>query len=1705
MADGNVTAIELQGIIRNQTKIGMKDGMCEDLINLRFRNGSWRPAGKGRFVFSMGHTKGGKPSVSLSYSNLFIHTNVYRHILGVREGALWWFADISADGDFSAKDKRFKICDVESGDMLSVTQTGNLITIISDKGHVTYSFFNQKKNEYVSETIDENGSPDSRTLYPYGNVHFNLDCSDSEERKIKKENERGELYLDEDGGFYKRASSDIYSNNVRWHTYMMSAFAEAQEKNLFTRPFLAMVAVKLYDGTYAFASQPVLLWPREKLSSGDYYAYYTNSDQDLNYFLRNYIFYRDKNTKVAYSPCGKGFLYHLFTTGIKSTGYIGSTTIVKRGSRDEQVYVNTIQPVYVSGTFSTKTGVKRLEKTYGEPVEFYVRGADLLLSIDNLDIIKRNPQIFTGIGIFITPEIDYYSSKEKGELLYHSNGFNELLISHSPVWREKKEVIHDLMHSPFFLLRDYTEKELSALHETLKVDLSDPKYDGVLKSISEGIGVRFTAEAVDRKSYHPKVAYNYNGRLHLANYKSDAFYGYPIDSFLYNNHNGIVDKSSKDFCLHNFKEIEDVKNIVGYIKERLTNTYQFDRPFYKFVSKDATDALKQYVHLIDSFLSIDVYIATEQGEQVVSRYIKPYFDDGSETFNYGIEHLPPILSFPDIRATKMVITFSQFQMNTGTDEPYLYQYRSTFPLQPHPYLNIAYYMDPDMHPIKITSDIDSEKDGVKHEFQRVDDIQDGTQWTHAALTNATEFFPNGVKVSSTENPLAFPYQNTYLVGSSEIVAMCSNAVAVGTGQTGAAPLYVFSKDGVYALFVGADGTMAYTNARVIARDVCNNKRSVVPIDSGVTFTTDRGLMVISGEEVQEVGAVAEGEPLQYIDTTAATGRFTPRTVGRNILTNVSELPATICDGKDFLAYIKGASIAYNHNLRELIVSNPSYGYSYVMDREGKWKRYTMTADEYVNNYPTLYRVEQGEWYKIDEEEPKQGDTSGVVNDDADNRILLLSQAVKLDSIGFKNAHRMVVRGYFETQTKYEDEEIEVPAVVKQPVEIHLYPNPHYHEYENNIVHIETAKETNIDNMLISDMETFTVQEGDVCDITIRYSTRDMIVIMLSAEPVSENIHNSGSVSNSGQAPIQTEQSDLNSDTSVVQEYYYAFSKEHRNYAFVRYVLRNDDTHEIVWSRIFNAGIYENEMHIDLQAEDETIHLENPGNYSLYLEMSVHDVIDTEPYIYHENFTLKGIVTSILTGDTISVENLALATNTLYMPEASRENAYANVLYTGYMDIVCDPEHTANENKVCKFASDPSAELGYSIESGDGTVLVSRVFRSEKLDDYTMRVYLCDKEVDEDDNTILTPIQEEVTELASTADGNPYGTNNFVLRLNSLAAQLEDTVGAVNPFGTSEHTIPFVCNTSIASNKSNAAFSQPVHIELTAATDSSKFLLSIQGSLAISLAIKDGVDAAVALENTIVAADQHLDFVLKDKTTDTVINTFSPSLSTEKQVSEQNYLSFRIAFNFSGFAETQITEGHVYEVYMADTYALSIEVINNYQLEDLFVAQTNYGFSGAIQPNDYQPQYKLGFVFPAIEYDEDNNVTEDNTARVIHTVEWHRKLSLSTEIYNRIENESGIEGIWNEIACITPAYIQKTSGLAKVSYLGVYVFGSYDGRQWALLGWNNKSGKFTDIGCKVERTDVRFLRFALVGNLKGTSRIEYIEISSKPSVLSTKIR
>ncbi len=1025
MDSESVKAIELSGIVHHATKIGVQDGDCEDLVNLRFKDGSWRASGDGKHVFSMQANTNG-----LTYTQLYIHTNVYRHILGVRDGRLYWFGNIDADGVFEALDTPAELTTV-SGD-LYICQTGHLLTIIDDAGGFEYLLFKPADTLYKKLYVDENGSQTDRGVYPFGAIHFNwADAGEAgtiTEDKTGQDGWRkwGSNSSDWEGATYpyfagekKKEICGGDTDAEAVHNEMVTIFGKAKEKNYFTDPFLVCAAIKLYDGRYMYASAPAMIFPRQRAynSSSRYtYAQDTNPAHQSTEAKELVSISSDAayscNAIIGY-PKMKGTASDYTIENYAATRTNADLTN-EDVSNDYGTWKNArLADENTLGVFRSGVCTAALDgniKAY-EAWKFQIRGVNLCIHIDE-DLIQKlrdNEDVFQSLCIFVTTQSPVYDMDESSKNIRFA--FNDTVVSYThvrcanasyiPTRRKDADIRYDLLHSPFYLLREYTLNELPNLLKNPIVDLTDLKYKGLLENITQNNTL--SVEASSRYSYLPKAQYNYNGRLHIANYTQTQFHGYPLDTFHLNNHS-LQYKSGEQF-------METLNNVKSYYDDTLSEP----RTKYSLSLNNASE----YGNAVAAYVTTE--IETADGTQKVCRYIPL---GGNKTLPSGdfIEQPAPLLTFPDSRAKKMTISIVKFTPETTIPVGLITQkipattivYSKTFDLEAHTSLNMAYYMTDDLLPATLTATQYKSSgtldllnpDASTYDFKAENALK---AHTAPAEERVTEDYPNGLKVSSTNNPLYFPVENTYQVGSSEVVAMMSNSVAVGTGQTGSAPLYIFCKDGVYAMFVDEKGEMAYTNSRVIARDVCNNAKSVTPIDSGVVFTTDRGLMSIAGEQVSEIGQPLEGDWVQF--TTADHIDFSQIAKNAYYMKRIAGLPDESDAAQDsmtqtdFLSYLKGSIINYNHNEFELMVSNPNYNYTYILNKQGDWSRRDIRAEEYVNNYPTSYRVAGSEWYQVDKQS------------DADNGIFLMSHIIKLDSIGFKELHRVAARGYWQTLTQ----------------------------------------------------------------------------------------------------------------------------------------------------------------------------------------------------------------------------------------------------------------------------------------------------------------------------------------------------------------------------------------------------------------------------------------------------------------------------------------------------------------------------------------------------------------------------------------------------------------------------------------------------------------------------------------------------------------
>lgn len=1776
------TAVELKGIVHNSTKLGTLDGQCEDLINLRFKDNSWRATGDGRIVFTMGNIQeeGANRIPDIEYKQLFVHTNVYRHLLGVRDNKLCWFANIETDGStFTPLTKVHEITTFY-GDDLYICQTGHLLTIIDSKGSFEYALFNNKTDSYKVINVDENGAQNARGLYPYGAVHFNLDSRITEEHRFATEFTDFTLKIDDYNDFNQQGSTGCWrphankGNSVdgreNFHAEMIKCYGAATEKNRFTRPFMAMIAVKLYDGTYSFASAPVLLFPRQ--------SEYQNSTGEI--------------TNCAWAHSGGQKPY---TDKDNDSQKIPDFKV--KGDSDYKID-NFSFPVYssfIAATYFNQKVTPTDWSHFGRNTNMYSRviGSDLLLSIEDVSMIMENSDLFKGIGVFVTPQIDlcYMGVDDwtKGSLYdswiktIHDKYKEEwnFIITYKPKYKTYNDIKKSLDDSPFFLLRDYSIDELAALKENPYVNLQDNKYTGLLNNIANG-DVRFSSNFIGRTSYLPKVAYSYNQRLHIANYESSIFHGFPIELFMHNNRACYVNKGSNDLGLRNIKLFDGDKpyNSKKFIPVDCVPTqYRFDtNTGYRIPSTllTSTNAF---------FAAVKVWINNSDGTtSVVCRYLNIPGKNGKGFYDeYSIEALQPYFFYPDSRATKAEIYILTTKSENGG--VYAKLGKKEIRLIPHPTLNMAYAcLNNNLlpTPLVFTDYRISDADGLQKLMNELGNIGI-TEEQCATETNA-----NCLKVSSINNPFIFPAENTYQVGSSEIMALCSNSVSVGTGQTGASPLYVFCKDGLYALMVDSSGEMVYTNSRIIARDVINQYNRATPIDDGVVFTTDRGLMLVSGSEVEELGQPLEGDFEDFGDD---TGRdYNKIAANAYTMAKIAALPSDSQTKVDFLEFLKGAMVNYNHNERELMVSNPAYEYTYILDRNANWSRRDYGAEQYVNNYPTSYRLKGNRLYQVDKDS------------DAKNGIFVMSKVLKFDSIAFKQLHRVIARGFFELDSKPQWENV-------------------YHKQEE-----------------ISDGKVYST-ECAISDVELNEQSSDKYYLVSKRAILDTTDYGADSVQRILHINFpQTNETISNFAFTILSEFEekYAIDKDRKdeNYITFTYRVKDDTTGLVVYEVVIFSSVAQSGQEsgcniseysidvckVDLDEENDTtliindkiLTLDAYHKYSDEIEVDVNVYLvakdtkeyvirtgtenhgdygysadDKIPYNYFENAIIPlDFYSDLSNNDSAFHEFIELKQNdsNSYVCLHIKNGAFARFTINPQentfdsIKIMFSPlkyyELKGGDNDIFDDADNQIIECTYDRELSETDTVLYKILRfdtqedAERLTNYSV-VYECPFSV-----SVKSELSGEIQmSLDASKDdiflpniynnkkdiylGGGYYVEVFQIngklkiivhltiknRVTGEIVATQQTYYVSSFYGFEDRSIVGTIGGEFSDNENeieiyfqNEPFekSDITYIQSTddycldgcnetipiTLIDNNPFYyngreykhVSYNGIAKLRLfndsnySKDDGCPIIISRDNDFVIPDGYAcDIRIDFDDSDARIIFFSSILDSLNNGAILSSMSKLRNISFVLVDENKDV------VYRVPSSTVSVRLAD----DGLSLAMSDYdmGEEGAVPliiNSIHAGKYSFGIQVEGADlYIQDKAAVHpfgfDGSAGI--TIQSYKVTEQEPEVINYVLQPADKSySTQNTIDKIIPAYVTRELKESVQSCLGLYIFGSYDGRKWVCLGHREKWSKsFRDIGALVERTDCKFFRFVLAGQISKDSRFDYFEVSGKGSKLSTKIR
>lgn len=984
MQQGMEKQINLGGIVRNTTPSTCPDGEMEELINIRYKDGSFRPISDSEPVKGLEH-------IDVPYTNIVIHACGYRHWIGYKDGKIWYFADQDKDDNVEMKKQPIELCDALPNAKYS--QAGHLLTKIDDSG-IAYILFID--GEYRKQHIDYNGEIADDYIEPVG-ISFRI----AEMQNGRKQQLIWEFYQD------KPASGENKeSKQWKW-------FIEKGEKELETAAHAAMnkgrstilyeghpiggfwitAALQTFDGEYIMQTNPVFLfagndygttsdlydinefkypeegsnavWNWQVMYKGqlmrrfwddkenvieesfvrerDYYGQptktatkslgmpnyligwnmnrglggnyavsaneYATSKLSDNNGSTPYIEYPhvyDNFNTSAFIQCHNiaefGGKFAKMAWGTENTRQRSQCFVVPGYEKGKKEWWPKIIPAHKlpyyclccrrsRSTNVSVAGVANIQVNFDAGIRAAFPMNKIQYRIDKL--FDLDESLFKSVDIFITEMIEPAKIEDNPVVFIPLEGMNDDIYSEA--FNNKNEMLLDYGRHYFsfeyqpYSKKEYTKKIMglknfylikSFLISELKktngwVDLEIEK--GILNNIHTQPELKL--DAINRNSFLPKVAFSYNGRLHLANYQEKFFMGYPIK------------------CFQDYRRLaESQKNIQG---------------------DSGTSFQKKYANEYAS-AHFSVYIKVDNRDIVSTRCLKIVQNDYDRATGLGFP-LHPIFIYPDNRAYKLRITVCLKNQSRIL----------SFDMKPHDTWNVAYaFLEKDIFALpKANGGCYSllYANAYSH-VEEQDSVMN--QFLISRLENNMKLSdkPNYLKVSAVDNPLYFPYNNTYKIGNVEILALLSNNTDLSSGQIGDAPLYVFAKDGIWGLFVDASGSVVYSVSREIAVDILNNPQSVLSVLGGIIFTTERGLMLLQGSNVWEISESIEGKPLDF--TNQSSIDFIP--VAKNAASHerLVELVeyATDCEFKE---YIRNAIIGYNYNENELWITNPSKPYTYI--------------------------------------------------------------------------------------------------------------------------------------------------------------------------------------------------------------------------------------------------------------------------------------------------------------------------------------------------------------------------------------------------------------------------------------------------------------------------------------------------------------------------------------------------------------------------------------------------------------------------------------------------------------------------------------------------------------------------------------------------------------------------------------------------------
>lgn len=230
-------------------------------------------------------------------------------------------------------------------------------------------------------------------------------------------------------------------------------------------------------------------------------------------------------------------------------------------------------------------------------------------------------------------------------------------------------------------------------------------------------------------------------------------------------------------------------------------------------------------------------------------------------------------------------------------------------MKPHPYLPCSYAF------LGIGERIFREGSSVQDDFDSYDDMPVISKQNVAAMSNI-------------DNPFVFA-PSAKMSLNDKIKGFATATEPMSTGQFGQFPIYFFLDDGIWTITLASDGNFGSTPV-LVSRDVCSNPNTITPSKNTIFFMSDRGLLAISGRDVECLSEHMYGRP--YV-------------IPQHIIDMIDNAGYDGLIGSDYVEYFKDfmnrpeTKITYDYVGQRLICFNTLLEYQYIFSiKTNTWHR-----------------------------------------------------------------------------------------------------------------------------------------------------------------------------------------------------------------------------------------------------------------------------------------------------------------------------------------------------------------------------------------------------------------------------------------------------------------------------------------------------------------------------------------------------------------------------------------------------------------------------------------------------------------------------------------------------------------------------------------------------------------------------------------------